>query len=270
MTALLEVAGLGIRADDGRPLVAQLSFAIGEGERIGLVGESGSGKSLTALAVTGLLPPGLDVSGSVRLDGEEVIGAPERRLRRLRGASVATVFQEPLTALDPLMRLGHQVLLPLRRRLRREGRRVTRRALREATLALLDEVALPDPLRIARAFPHEVSGGQRQRVAIAMALACRAKLLIADEPTTALDVTTQAEILALIDRLAREHRMALLFVSHDLAVVSRIAERVIVLREGRAVAEGPVAKVFASPADDYTRTLIEAARRFDRVLDGAG
>jgi len=248
----------------GTPLVRDLSLALAPGERLGLIGESGSGKSLTALASIGLLPPAITATGSITLADTEVIGAPERTLNRLRGTVTATIFQEPLTALDPLMQIGRQVAEPLARRARRDG---TPLDLNHEVTALLEAVALPDPDRIARAYPHEISGGQRQRVAIAMALACRPQLLIADEPTTALDVTTQAEILKLLDRLVRERGMALLFISHDLPVVAKIVDRVVVLQRGEAVEAGPVADIFAAPAHPYTQSLVAAARRFDAALE---
>jgi peptide/nickel transport system ATP-binding protein len=267
MTALLDIADLSIRAG-GKLLVKDLWLRIKRGERLGLIGESGSGKSLTALAAIGLLPRGLAPSGSITLAGKQVIGASQAHLDRLRGVAVATVFQEPLTALDPLMRVGRQIAEPLARRRQRDGEPGTRASLDDAVLALLNEVSLPDPARIARSFPHELSGGQRQRVAIAMALACKPDLLIADEPTTALDVTTQAEILKLLDRLVRERGMGLLFISHDLPIVSATVQRVIVLRRGEAVESGPVGKVFLQPQHDYTKSLLNAARRFDDALVG--
>ncbi|OPG04184.1 ABC transporter ATP-binding protein [Microbispora sp. GKU 823] len=264
---LLAVAGLHVRSPEGRDLVSDVSFTLDAGERLGLIGESGSGKSMTALAITGLTPPGMTVSGSVVFDAPglgrtEVVGAGERRLTSLRGRATSTVFQEPLTALDPLMRVGRQVAEPLRRRRGLRGR-----ALDAAVTAALEEVRLPDPERIARAYPHEISGGQRQRVAIAMALACDPALLIADEPTTALDVTVQADVLALLDGLVRERGMALLFISHDLAVVSRIAERVIVLKDGAAVESGSIDDVVNAPRHPYTRQLVGSARRLDSALD---
>ena len=217
------------------------------------------------MAAIGLLPPSLKPSGSVRLAGTEVIGAPARTLDRLRGTLTATVFQEPLTALDPLMRVGRQIAEPLRRRARRDGRQAE---VESEVLSLLGQVAVRDPARIANAYPHEISGGQRQRVAIAMALACRPDLLIADEPTTALDVTTQAELLNLLDKLVRERNMALLFISHDLPVVSRIVDRVVVLQHGRAVEAGQVATIFAAPHHPYTQQLVAAARQLDAGLEG--
>jgi peptide/nickel transport system ATP-binding protein len=220
------------------------------------------------MAVTGLLPANIRASGSITLAGQPVIGAPEHVLNQLRGTAAAVIFQEPLTALDPLMRVGRQIAEPLRRRAHRDGERLDAAAMHKAVLAAMADVALPDPERIARAYPHEISGGQRQRVAIAMALACRPSLLIADEPTTALDVTTQAEILRLLDRLVRDRNMALLFISHDLPVVANIVDRVVVLRQGEVVETGPVAEVFARPRHDYTQSLVAAARSFDMALGG--
>ncbi|MGH6809525.1 MAG: ATP-binding cassette domain-containing protein [Ensifer adhaerens] len=269
MSALLSVQGLTVRAG-GKTLVSNLSFSIGSGERMGLIGESGSGKSMTAMAITGLLPANISVTGSIVLDGQEVVGTEDKHLNRLRGVAMAVVFQEPLTALDPLMKIGKQIAEPVRRRLAREQDRASRQAVGREVLDLLDKVALPQPQRIANAYPHEVSGGQRQRVAIAMALACRPKLLIADEPTTALDVTTQAEILKLLDGLVRETGMALLFISHDLPVVAEVVQRVMVLRDGIALEEGAVVDVFANPSHDYTQTLVDAARMFDEALGRTG
>ncbi|MEV4758496.1 ABC transporter ATP-binding protein [Micromonospora sp. NPDC049559] len=263
--SLLTVDRLTVATPGGRPLVSDLSFELPAGGRLGVIGESGSGKSLTALAVLGLLPDGLRASGSIRLHPSggapaQVVGAPERELRRLRGRVATAVFQEPSTALDPLMRIGNQIGAAVRRT---RGLRGT--ALRAATLSALADVGLDR--RIARAYPHEVSGGQRQRAAIAAAVACRPALLIADEPTTALDVTVQAEVLALLDRLVADRGMALLFISHDLAVVSRIAERVLVLAQGSAVESGTVADVVTAPRHPVTRALLESARQLDAALE---
>jgi peptide/nickel transport system ATP-binding protein len=265
--SLLKVENLSVHAGS-KALVSNLSFTLEKGERLGLIGESGSGKSLTSLAVTGLLPSGIIPSGSVHLAGQEIIGTPDRQLDRLRGTAAAIVFQEPLTALDPLMRVGRQIAEPLARRARRDGQSLDSHALALNVNSLLTEVALGEHERVARSYPHELSGGQRQRVAIAMALACRPDLLIADEPTTALDVTTQAEILALLDRLVRDRNMALLFISHDLPVVANNVSKIIVLRQGEAVEAGPVEEVFTRPRHDYTRSLLTAARQFDAALEG--
>ncbi|WEX08352.1 ABC transporter ATP-binding protein [Chelativorans sp. AA-79] len=266
--SLLEIKGLTLRTG-GQALVSDLSLSVASGARMGLIGESGSGKSLTALAAIGLLPPDIRAEGSVLLDGKEVVGAREEDLVALRGAVAGTVFQEPLTALDPLMKVGRQVAEPLVRRYRREGGALDRRAVDREMRELLERVSLPDIARIANAYPFEISGGQRQRVAIAMALACRPKLLIADEPTTALDVTTQAEILELLSDLVNESGMALLFISHDLPIVAQIVEEVTVLRRGEVVERGAVRSVFSSPAHEYTRTLVAAAAAFDEALGGA-
>lgn len=258
--SILDVSGLTVRSGSGA-LVRDVSFTLQAGERLGLIGESGSGKSLTSLAVTGLLPDSLVPSGSVLLDGHQVVGARDADLRPLRGPVAQVVFQEPLTALDPLMRVGRQIAEPLRRHLGLRGAE-----LRSAVAAALDEVALSDP-RIARAYPHELSGCQRQRVAIAIALAARPQLLIADEPTTALDVTVQDAVLALLERLVADRGMALLFISHDLAVVSRMVDRIVVLRDGVVVEEGAVTEVLQHPAEPYTRMLVDSARALDAYLD---
>ncbi|SEA99716.1 ATP-binding cassette domain-containing protein [Leifsonia sp. 21MFCrub1.1] len=259
---LLEVDHLTVTTRGGDVLVRDVSFRLDAGERLSLIGESGSGKSLTSFALTGLLPDGLQATGSVLLDGVPVLGARERDLVALRGRVASTVFQEPMTALDPLMRLGRQVGEPLRRHLGLRGD-----ALRRAVHDALAEVGLPEPERIARAYSWEISGGQRQRVAIAAALACRPRLLIADEPTTALDVTVQADVLALLERLVAERGMALLFVSHDLAVVSRMAQRAIVLRQGRVVEEGAIGGLLSEPRDPYTAELVRSARELDAALE---
>jgi peptide/nickel transport system ATP-binding protein len=262
---LLTVEQLTVSTMDGNALVDSLSFAVPAGGRMGLIGESGSGKSLTALAILGLLPDGLRATGSVVVSpagGEsvEVIRAPERDRSRVRGRVATVVFQEPLTALDPLMRIGHQVGAAIRRT---QGLRGA--SLREATVAALDDVGLDR--RVARAYPHEISGGQRQRAAVAAAVSCRPALLIADEPTTALDVTVQADILALLDRLVAQRGMALVFISHDLAVVARIAEQVVVLASGAAVESGPVAQILAAPRHRYTQSLVDSARQLDSALE---
>ncbi len=266
MTPLLDIRDLAIEAH-GKPLVSGLSLSIAAGERVGLIGESGSGKSLTALAAIGLLPDGLRAAGSILLDGAQVVGTPDRDLVALRGTAAAVIFQEPLTALDPLMKIGRQIGHAVRRRAKRDGRPADKASVEHEALALLDQVALPEPRRISGSWPHEISGGQRQRAAIAMALACNPKLLIADEPTTALDVTTQAEILSLLGRLVVERDMALLFISHDLPVVAGAVERVVVMQHGRAVETGAVSTVFGQPKHPYTQSLVAAARAFDEALE---
>ena len=258
--SLLSVTSLGVHTPTGTALVDDLSFELAAGRRLGLIGESGSGKSVTSLAVTGLLGTGLAASGSVLLDGVEVVGASERRLVPLRGRVASIVFQEPLTALDPLMRIGRQVAEPIARHRKLRGSQ-----LRTAVAEALDEVSLDDP-RIATAYPHEISGGQRQRAAIAIALGSRPRLLIADEPTTALDVTVQAQVLRLLDELVASRDMALLFISHDLAVVSAMTSDVIVLKNGVAVERGDIARILREPQHPYTAELVRSARSLDDML----
>ncbi|MDJ0348403.1 ABC transporter ATP-binding protein [Cryobacterium sp. PH29-G1] len=257
---LLSVQNLGVQTPAGRALVADLSFDLAAGQRLGLIGESGSGKSVTSLAVTGLLGSGLVASGSVLLDGVQVVGASERRLVPLRGRVASVVFQEPLTALDPLMRIGRQLAEPITRHRGLRGS-----ALHAAVADALDEVSL-DEARISRAYPHEISGGQRQRAAIAIALASRPQLLIADEPTTALDVTVQAQVLRLLDDLIDARGMALLFISHDLAVVSAMTPDVIVMSSGVAVERGSIERVLSKPQHPYTAELVRSARALDDML----
>jgi len=249
----LEVCELSVHAGT-HPLVRGVSFGVGRGERVGLIGESGSGKSLTASAVMGLLPEGLAPTGSAKLTGAELIGAPERELSRRRGRDLAMVFQEPMTALNPLMRVGRQVAESIR--LHRGG---SRRAALRAAVELLDAVKLPDPEQLARAYPHQLSGGQRQRVMLAIALANDPALLICDEPTTALDVTVQAQVLDLILSGVAERETALLFITHDLAVVAKVCTRVLVMYDGRIVEEGSTSDVLTRPSHDYTKKLLAAS-----------
>ncbi|MCR2799274.1 ABC transporter ATP-binding protein [Microbacterium sp. zg-Y818] len=272
MTALLAIENLGVRLDGPEPidLVHAVDVALAPGERLGIIGESGSGKSLTALAVLGLLGHPLAARGSVRVDtgGDvvEVIGTPSRRLDRVRGTTMGAVFQEPLASLDPLMRVGKQLAWPFAHHKGLRGE-----ALRGAVLDALADVQLSEPERVARSYIHEISGGQRQRVAIALALAAGPRLLIADEPTTALDVTVQAGIVELLQREVTERGMTLVFISHDLPVVSGIADRVLVMRDGRQVELGDTARILAAPRDPYTAQLVAASRRLDDFLPrGAG
>jgi len=238
----------------GRRVVDGVSFAVPDGARVGLIGESGSGKSLTALAILGLLPEDATASGSVRWNGRELIGLSDRQLAELRGDEIGIVFQEPRTALNPIRTVGRQIAESIRIHEKASKRDAAARAVAEA-----ERVALPDPGRIVSRYPHQLSGGQRQRVAIAMALACRPRLLIADEPTTALDVTIQAEILELMLSLVEDDGMSLVFITHDLAVLSQIATHGIVLEDGRVVEEAPVSRLLSAPASPVTQGLLRDA-----------
>ena len=236
--------------------VRSVSFALEHGDTLGLVGESGCGKSLTALALMGLLPEAAQVSGSIRLQGQELIGLDEPALCRLRGNRIAMVFQEPMTALNPLHRIGQQVAEPLRRH---QG--LGAAAARTEALALLQRVGIPQAAQRLDQYPHQFSGGQRQRITIAMALACKPALLLADEPTTALDVTVQRQILELIQGLVEEHHMGLLLISHDLGLIARNTARLLVMYGGSVVESGPTASVLQAAAHPYTRGLLAARPR---------
>jgi peptide/nickel transport system ATP-binding protein len=253
---VLQVRGLDVSVRD-LSLVHEVDLTIGQGERVGLIGESGSGKSLTALGIMGLLPEGLHASGSVRLAGvdHDLIGAGEGRMSRVRGRDIAMVFQEPMTALNPTMRVGDQVAEAMLIHHTRPDRRSARRA----AVELLDQVRLPDPADAARAYPHQLSGGQRQRVVVALALANDPALLVCDEPTTALDVTVQALVLDLIVRGVQARDAAMLFITHDLAVVATACERVLVMYGGRVVEAGTVQEVFTRPRHRYTQGLLAAS-----------
>jgi peptide/nickel transport system ATP-binding protein len=240
-----------------RRAVDGASFELHAGRTLALVGESGCGKTVTALALLGLVDaPGRITGGSIRYDGIELAGAPEATLERLRGDRIAMVFQEPMSALNPVMRIGEQVAEPL---LLHHG--ASRAEARGRALALLAEVGLPSPEERYDDYPHELSGGMRQRVMIAMALACEPKLIIADEPTTALDVTIQAQILALLRRLQAKHGTALLFITHDLGLLPRIADDVAVMYAGRIVERGTMARVLSAPRHPYARALLDSLPR---------
>jgi peptide/nickel transport system ATP-binding protein len=253
--ALLSLRDFSVATADGRPVVGNISFDVRPGETMCLVGESGSGKSVTSLAVMGLLPRTAlrPTGGEILLDGENLLAATDRRLRALRATSMAMIFQEPMTALNPTVRVGAQIDEVLRAHTKLNTTERRRRA-----LGMLEEVHLPDVDRIYQSFPHQMSGGQRQRIMIAMALILRPRLLIADEPTTALDVTTQKQILSLIRELRQNHGTAVLFITHDMGVVKEIADRVTVMRHGAIVESGPEPQVLAAPREDYTRRLLAA------------
>jgi peptide/nickel transport system ATP-binding protein len=235
------------------PALRGVSLDVAKGEAVAMVGESGCGKSVTWLAALGLLPGKAQVTGSVTLEGEELLAAPPARLDRVRGGRVAIIFQDPMSSLNPVHRVGRQVMEALRLHRGLEGA-----AARAEARRLFEQVGIPDPARRLDAYPHEMSGGQNQRVMIAMALAGQPELLVADEPTTALDVTIQAQILELLAQIRRETGMALVLISHDLGVVAETVERVCVMYAGRIVEEAPVAQLFAAPAHPYTRGLLGA------------
>jgi oligopeptide/dipeptide ABC transporter ATP-binding protein len=239
------------------------SLTVGPGEAFGLVGESGCGKSMTLRAIMGLLPrPGHIVGGEVLFEGEDLVTASAGRLRQVRGGSIAMIFQEPMTALNPVMRVGDQIAEGPQVRLR-----LSRMAARERALDLMRRVGIPDPVRRARAYPHELSGGLRQRIMIAIALSCDPKLILCDEPTTALDVTIQDQILKLLLNLRREFGVSVVFVTHDLAVVAETCERVAVMYAGQIVETGTVDEVFRAPRHPYTLGLLRSVPDFDRVQD---
>jgi len=252
--ALLSVRDLQTMVRSGGsdvPVVRGVSFDVAAGEAVALVGESGSGKSLTALSVMGLLPEAARVTGgTVRLAGEDIGSLDEAGRRKVRGSRIAMIYQDPMTALNPLMRVGAQVVEGL------EAHGVRGAQARSRAIEALGEVGLPRPERLARSYPHELSGGQRQRVMIAMAVALRPQVLIADEPTTALDVTIQQQVLALADDLRRSTGMALVWITHDLGVVARIAERVLVMYAGRVVESGVARELFRAPQHPYTAGLL--------------
>ncbi|MFF4246329.1 ABC transporter ATP-binding protein [Streptomyces sp. NPDC001822] len=259
--SLVEVSGLTVSFDgaDGVTAVDGLSFTLEEGAALGVVGESGSGKSASAWALLGLhRGTGATVGGSVRVAGVDVQAAGDAELRALRGAKAAMVFQDPLSSLDPYYAVGDQIA-----EVYRVHTRASRRAARARAVEVLDRVGIPDARRRSRSRPHEFSGGMRQRALIAMALACEPRLLIADEPTTALDVTVQAQILDLLHDLRRETGMGLLLVTHDVGVAAESVDEVLVMQHGRAVEHGPVAEVLGSPRQPYTRELLAAVPRVD-------
>jgi oligopeptide/dipeptide ABC transporter ATP-binding protein len=233
--------------------VRDVSFSIDEGESLGLVGESGSGKSVTSLAIMRLLPPSAVIRGSITFAEQELTSASDDSMRKLRGSGIAMIFQEPMTALNPVMRVGDQVAEAVLAHERLSKRDAGKRA-----IEALRTVAIPDPERRARDYPHQLSGGQRQRVMIAMAVVNRPRLLIADEPTTALDVTVQAQILDLLAELRDKFKLAMLFISHDLAVVSRVADRVAVMYSGQIVETGAAREVLQRPLHPYTRGLMNS------------
>jgi len=266
MTAVLEVQDLHMgfpvahgtaRAVDG------VSLSLARGRVLGLVGESGCGKSMTALCLLRLVPsPGRITGGRILFQGRDLLTLPEREMRAVRGAGVAMIFQEPMTALNPVLTVGSQIAEAIA-----VHRPVSRREAWDRAVALLDEVGIPEPAARATDYPHQLSGGMRQRVMIAMAISCEPQVLVADEPTTALDVTIQADILALLRDLRERHGMAVLLITHDLGVVAEQADDVAIMYAGRIVEQAPVAEIFARPRHPYTQALLRSMPRLGHHVD---
>lgn len=259
---VLSVEGLNVRfaqRDGVLTAVSDLDFELAQGETLAVVGESGCGKSLTALALLGLIsPPGQVEGRAIRLKGQNILGLRGEAMRRIRGNSIAMIFQEPMTALNPVLTIGEQIVEAIR-----EHEDISYAAARGRATAMLDRVRIPDPKRRFDDYPHRLSGGMRQRAMIAIALACSPAVLVADEPTTALDVTIQAQILELIDELKRETGTAVLLITHDLGVVAEYADRVLVMYAGRKVEQRTTSDLLAAPLHPYTRSLIAARPRLD-------
>jgi oligopeptide/dipeptide ABC transporter ATP-binding protein len=257
MSHLLEVKNLRTQFPTRAGLVRavdDVSFYLDRGELLGLVGESGCGKSMTALSIMRLIaPPGRIVEGEVLFDGKDLLKLSDARMREMRGDEIAMIFQDPMTSLNPVFTVGEQIAEALRLH-----RKMSHKEARAATIEAMREVAIPDPARRINDYPHQLSGGMRQRVMIAMALACNPKLLIADEPTTALDVTIQAQILELLNELRKQRDLAVLLITHDLGVVAEVADRVAVMYTGRIVEESPVDELFARPKHPYTEGLLRS------------
>ena len=254
---LLDVQGLTTAFMTGRgeiTAIEEVSFSLKEGEILGIVGESGSGKSVTALTIMGLLPtpPARIAAGKVLFQGQELTKLSSREMQRIRGPGIAMIFQEPMTSLNPVFSIGDQIMETIK-----AHENLPATALRKRAIDMLDKVGIPSAARRLDDYPHQMSGGQRQRVMIAIALACNPKLLIADEPTTALDVTIQAQILDLLMDLRDEFRMAIMIITHNMGVIAETADRVLVMYAGRVIEEAPVARVFDHPIHPYTRGLLE-------------
>ncbi len=262
---LLQIAGLSVEFDtpDGwRTVTHEVSFALQRGRTLALVGESGSGKSVTAMSILDLLPENARRSGSIAFDGTDIMGLAPRELRRLRGSRIATIFQEPMTAMNPVYTIGDQLISALR-----SHRELAKGAARERAIQLLRDVHMPEPETKIDHYPHQLSGGQRQRAMIAMAISSEPELLIADEPTTALDVTVQAEILDLIAELQSRLGMGVLMITHDMGVVADVADDVVVMKDGRVVEAAPASRLFAEPAEEYTQKLLAAVPHLGRAKE---
>jgi len=262
--AILSVRGLvsTFRTESGVfPAVDDVSFDVAAGEVLGIVGESGSGKSVTALSILGLLPdpPGRIASGSIRFEGREIVGLPRKALQALRGPAIGMVFQEPMTSLNPVFRIGDQIIETIR-----AHENIGKADARKRAVSLLDRVGIATPERRMDDYPHQLSGGMRQRVMIAIALACSPRLLLADEPTTALDVTIQAQLLDLLRDIQRDTGMAVVIITHNMGVIAEFADRVLVMYAGRVAEQGPVDAVFTTPRHPYTIGLLGSTPRLDR------
>ena len=256
MPPLLDVQDLTVVFDGARPVTAvdRVNLQIASGETLGIVGESGSGKSVTAFSILRLVqPPGRIVSGRVMFEGRDLLRLSEPEMREVRGARISLIFQEPMTALNPVMRVGDQIAEALTVHGMADSRDARARA-----VELLDAVRIADPARRVRDYPHQLSGGMRQRVMIAIALACRPPLIIADEPTTALDVTIQAQVLELLRELKERFQLALMLITHDFGVIAEMADRVVVMYRGQVVEEGQVRQILRAPVHPYTRSLLAA------------
>lgn len=262
MSVMLSIDNLQV-AIGGMPVLRGVSLAVEAGEVRGLVGESGAGKSMVGRAIFGLLPSRADIrAGRINFEGQDLLAMPERQRRALLGRRIALIPQDPMTSLNPVRRVGAQVGAILQHHLG-----LSRRAARHRAAELFAEVAIRDPDRALDLYPHEMSGGMRQRVLIAMAFACEPSLVIADEPTTALDVTVQRQVLQLVERLRKAHGAAILFVTHDLGVVAKLCRSMTVLHAGRVLEDGPTAEVLARPHHAYTRALLAATPRADRPAE---
>ncbi|MQB40991.1 ABC transporter ATP-binding protein [Rhizobium sp. ICMP 5592] len=257
MPALLDVRDFSVRFAAAEP-VKGVSFSVTSGEMLAIVGESGSGKSLTALGLMGLLPRQAKAGGQILFDGQDLRTLPEKELRRIRGRDIAMIFQEPMTSLNPVLTIGDQIIEVLR-----IHENLSRKQARARAIELLDLVSIPDAARRVDDYPHQLSGGMRQRVMIAIAVACDPKLLIADEATTALDVTIQAQVLQLLDDLRSKLNMAVILITHDLGIVAQWADRVVVMYAGRKVEEGLPDVVFETPFHPYTQGLLAASPRLN-------
>ena len=244
-------------------ILHNISYELHENEILGIVGESGSGKSISTLSILGLLPKGISkiTSGTITFEGKDLVNLSNKSFQNIRGNKISMIFQEPMSALNPSMTCGKQVFEILE-----QHTSLSKQEIREETLLLFEKVKLPQPNRVYNAYPHEISGGQKQRVMIAMAIACKPKILIADEPSTALDVTVQKEIIALLKELQKETKMSILFISHDLSLVSEIADRVLVMFKGKIVEQGPVKDIFKNPQHIYTKALINSRPSLDTRL----